>query len=242
MSRFIKCYAEDSGEPATFKRRLKEKAAKILERVPDTSKRDLNKLSKLFQTLADECSPKGPLQHIGLDILNQSEFEELTKDHLINRIATQAATYYQDIWQCCTTEERLTLFHLAQDRFLSPRDHDIEPLMRRGLIVHDPDLHLMNESFKRFVKTEKGAQVITNYEQEAKENSAWHNLKMPLLVILGAVVVFLFVTQRDLYDSSLAIMTAITTIIPAVFKLLGVFQKEPVRRDPQKSFFGKTDN
>jgi hypothetical protein len=97
--------------------------------------------------------------------------------------------------------------------------------MRRGLIVRDPDLHLINESFRRFVKAEFSSEISDEY-QKAKKTSPWHNLKAPLLFALISVVLFLFVTQRDVYDSSLAILTAIITVIPAVFKLLSFFQKD----------------
>jgi hypothetical protein len=231
---------EDCGDPDSFTKIVKTARSQLLKETKARAKK--RELTRLFETLEAECVDKAPLQHVGLEILNQSDFRTLSRKHLINRVAIQAATYYQDIWQCCSDHERLTLFHLAQDRLLSPKDHDIEPLMRRGLIAHKPDLRLMNESFKRFVKNEKGAQVIAKYEEKAREDSLWHSLRIPLVLVLVSLIGFLFIAQPELYNSSLALMTAITTIIPAFFTLLGALQKQPDRRDVQKSFFGRTEN
>jgi hypothetical protein len=223
-SRFLKVYAEDDGSHTSFLDHLKKKEAEALSETGKTN-RPAKEIKDLIETLRLECRGKVPLQQIGREILNQPGFFELTREHLINRIARQADTYYHHLWNCCSNGERLTLLHLAKDRLLSPKDRDVEPLMRRGLIVRDPDLHLINESFRRFVKAEFSSEISDEY-QKAKKTSPWHNLKAPLLFALISVVLFLFVTQRDVYDSSLAILTAIITVIPAVFKLLSFFQKD----------------
>jgi len=59
--------------------------------------------------------------------------------------------YYLKLWNNCSNDEKLTLLHLAQDRLLSHRDRDIEPLMQRGLIVCTLDIRLMNKIFESFV-------------------------------------------------------------------------------------------
>lgn len=241
ISGFLKVYVEDGGSREVFREEVDGLARQLASHLNEgeLSEREkemnLRRFERLVETLKDECSPKAPLQQIGLAVLGQPDFATLTRDHLINRVRSQAGTYYQEVWASCSSDERLTLFHLAQDRLLSPNDPDIEPLLRRGLIVRAPDVHLMNESFRRFVTAEKGVQVLSQYEQEAKRGSLWHALKPPLLVTLISSVGFLFVTQRSLYNSSLAIMTAITTAIPAFFKLLSFLHKDPVGHTDEQS-------
>jgi len=230
-SRFLKAYAEDTGHQKPFVEHLEAKRKETLGQIE--AKRSGKEIDDLFATLKKECCGKAPLQQIGLEIFKQPGFLHLTREHLINRVGSQAHTYYHTLWDSCSNGERLTLLHLAKDRLLSPKDHDIETLLRRGLIVRDPDLHLMNESFARFVKAESGSQVVAEYEK-AKLTSPWHNLKVPFLITLISVVLFLFITQRDIYNSSLATLTAIITVIPAVFKLLSFFQNDSVSRLPHE--------
>jgi hypothetical protein len=129
----------------------------------------------------------------------------------------------------------LTLFHLATDRLLSHRDPDIEKLLRRELIVRDTDVHLLNDSFRQFIRSTEKIDFVTQEEDKAKKVSPWHTLKGPILVVLVAVTIFLFVTQRDIYTSSLAIVTAVTTIIPAFFKVLTIFHSDPFARPSGQS-------
>ena len=111
----------------------------------------------------------------------------------------------------------------------------IERLLRRELIVRDDDVHLMNDSFREFVKSTDQISFIAEHDQRAKQGSLWQSLKGPLLVVMLAVAVFLFVTQREFYSSSLALVTAVTTIIPAFFKLLSLLQSDPLGRPPTQS-------
>ena len=43
--------------------------------------------------------------------------------------------------------------------------------------------------------------------------------KVPILMVFMAIAAFLFVTQQDLFSSSLALVIGVTTIITALFKV-----------------------
>jgi hypothetical protein len=233
MSQFFKEYGEDTGDRQAFHDVVEKEKERILGQ--DLEGRSVEDVTKLINIVYTECAPKLPLQNSGLHILRQKRFVTLTPDHLLNRIINQAKTYYDDIWDTCSLDEKLTLFHLAQDRLLSHRDPDIQRLLRRELIVRNVDVHLMNESFRHFVKSTEQVAFVAEHEQKAKQGSLWHTLKVPLLVVLVAITIFLFSTQRDLYTSSLAIVTAVTTIIPAFFKVLTLFQADPLGRPPSQN-------
>jgi hypothetical protein len=198
---------------------------------------DLRRIEPSLRTARSTHSmlSKLALQNIGRHILLQKSFITLLPGHLLNRILSQARTYYNDLWNSCSVDERLTLYHLAQDRLLSHRDPDIEPLLRRGLIVRGDDVHLINDSFRQFVKSTEQIVSVCEYEEKVQRDSPWNTLKVPLLVILVGITIFLFVTQCDLYTSSLAVLTAVTTIIPAIFKVLSIFQSEPTTKSPNSS-------
>jgi hypothetical protein len=233
MSQFFTEYAEDTGDPQKFTAQVEEERKRIL--ALDLRGRSKAEINELIDTLRAECVAKGPLQQIGLQILGQSSFLRLSREHLLNRILNQARTYYNHLWNSCSTSEKLTLFHLATDRLLSHRDPDIEKLLRRELIVRDTDVHLLNDSFRQFIRSTEKIDFVTQEEDKAKKVSPWHTLKGPILVVLVAVTIFLFVTQRDIYTSSLAIVTAVTTIIPAFFKVLTIFHSDPFARPSGQS-------
>jgi len=226
MSQFFTEYGEDTGDPQSFAESVEEERTRILK--TDLKGRSPQEVNELIDTLAAECKPKGPLQQIGRQILAQKSFVTLNHEHLLNRLVNQARPYYNHLWNSCSTSEKLTLFHLGKDRLLSHRDPDLERLLRTELIVRDEDVHLLNDSFRQFVTCPERMQFVAELEEHAKRVSPWQTLKFPILVVLVAITVFLFVTQRELYTSSLAIVTAITTIIPAFFKVLTIFHSDPV--------------
>jgi ABC-type multidrug transport system fused ATPase/permease subunit len=225
ISNFFTEYAEDTDDGLLFRGKVVEEKARIL--AGDLQGKSADEIDELFETLYAECAPREPLQRVGLQILSQKGFVTLSREHLIGRIANQARTYYTHIWNSCSTGEKLTLCHLAQDRLLSHRDPDIEALLRRELIVRDHDLHLFNHSFRQFVKSAEKVSFVAEQDKQAQQGSLWQTLKVPILVAMLAIAAFLFVTQQDLFSSSLALVTGITTLVPAMLRVFSLFHTDP---------------
>jgi hypothetical protein len=179
-----------------------------------------------------ECAPREPLQGMALQILEHKGFLDLSPPHLLARIANQARTYYRHIWDSCSPGEKQTLCHLAQDHMLSHRDPDIANLLKRELIIRDEGLHVFNESFRQFVKSTEQLACCAEADAEARKVSLWQLLKVPILVALMAIAGFLFVTQQDVFSSSLAVVTGVTSIITGLFKVLSMFNTDPFARPP----------
>jgi Cache domain len=223
-------YADETDDDASFRTKVNQ-ARLLAQGLPG---RSLKEVDELFQTLFVECARREPLQRSGLQILAQKDFLKLSREQLIRRIVNQARTYYTHIWNSCSIDEKLTLSHLAQDRLLSHRDPDLEPLLRRELIVRDEDLHLFNESFRQFVKSAEQVSFVAQHDEQQRQGSLWQGLKVPILVGLVAVTAFLFITQQDVYSSSLGVITGVTTLIPALFKVLSMIQGDPLSRPPNQ--------
>ncbi len=227
---FVTEYAEDIDDGSSFKERIEQEKRRILAQpIP---KRSMKEIDESFHTLFVECGSREPLQRAGFQILTHSDFIHLSREQLIARIANQARPYFTHIWDSCSSGERQTLCHLAQDRLLSHRDPDIEPLLRRGLIVKEEDFHLFNESFRQFVRSAERLSFVVEQDKEAQQGSLWQGLKVPILVGLLAIAAFLFLTQQDLFSRSIALLTGITTLIPALFKVLSMFHIDPLSRPP----------
>ena len=181
----------------------------------------------MYDLLIRECAPRACLQDIGIGIAKRRAFEKSDPDKILEEILIQATTYYKFVWNSCSPAEKLTLAHLAADRLLSPNDPDIPRLVRRGLIVRDPVVRLINESFRLFVlaesRTDKEMAVT---ESEARKGSSWQYLKVALLVTVVVIMVFLFATQRDLYNSTLVALTSIAAGVPTIFSFFNLFQSK----------------
>jgi hypothetical protein len=61
---------------------------------------------------------------------------------------------------------------------------------------------------------------------QAQKGSSWQYLKVALSVVVVGLMLFLFVTQRDLYNSVLIAVTGIAAGIPSVFNFLSLFQNK----------------
>ena len=232
ISDFFTEYADDTDDGSVFEGTVNLEKERIVTQ--GGHGRSATEIKELFDTLCDECARREPLQRIGLKLLSQKGFITLKPEELIARIANQARAYYTHIWNSCSPGERQTLCHLAQDRLLSHRDPDLEPLLRRELIVKEDDLHLFNASFRQFVKSAERVSFVAEQDKQAQRGSLWQTLKVPILVVMLGVAAFLFLTQQDLYSRSLALMTGLTTLIPALFKVLSMFHSDQGSRAESK--------
>ena len=223
-------YAEDTGHGLSFKQTIDQEKQRVVDLCLQEPSKE--KIELLFDTLYVECAPREPLQGMALQILEHKGFLDLSPPHLLARIANQARTYYRHIWDSCSPGEKQTLCHLAQDHMLSHRDPDIANLLKRELIIRDEGLHVFNESFRQFVKSTEQLACCAEADAEARKVSLWQLLKVPILVALMAIAGFLFVTQQDVFSSSLAVVTGVTSIITGLFKVLSMFNTDPFARPP----------
>jgi hypothetical protein len=230
ISNFFTEYAEDTDDryeiddKSSFRQLVEIQRARIMSE--SLQGRKAKDVKELIDTLYTECARRVPLQDVGLHILKTKDFVTLTKDHLLGRIISQARPYYNYLWRSCSTGEKQTLCHLAQDRRLSHRDPDIQSLLKRELIVRDEGINVFNESFRKFVLASDQRADIAEQDQKAREDSLWQTLKVPIMATMIFVAGFLFWTQQDFFSSSLAVVTGITGLISAVFKLMSVFHVE----------------
>lgn len=93
-------------------------------------------------------------------------------------------------------------------------------LMARGLVVRTPEIRIFNETFRCFVLV-RAPEIISG--APAITESAWDRLRIPLLVAVGSAAAFFIATQQELSTATSAIVAALTTGLPAVVKLVGMF-------------------
>ncbi len=106
----------------------------------------------------------------------------------LDYMRAQFIEYYQRLWSASTRAERLVLHHLAHGRFVHINQSlSFAALVRRGLVVLDPEPRLMNDSFAMFVLQVEKPDAIREW-RDAQAPSAWMKTRLPILLGTGLLV------------------------------------------------------
>ena len=138
--------------------------------------------------------------------------QQLDDEEFIQHFATLARPHYESIWNALSLNEQLALFHLARDRFIHVHHPGIPSLLQRGIIRFDPDLRLMNTTFREFVRNaaiEDGLEV----HETKQAGSLWSAIKRPLTVMLVGLLGFFLITQQEFRAALPALLTFIPILI-----------------------------
>jgi hypothetical protein len=144
-----------------------------------------------------------------------------------NRVDDEAARqqgFFRSLWESCTVDEKLVLIHVAQEGFANPRQGaTVRGLVRRGLIVRDPELRLMSPALTRFVQGVQAPNQVEQWEQ-AVGGFGWKQMKWVLIVILAVVAIFLAWTQSQLLDQTTGILTSLAVFVTSMLRLTAAFR------------------
>lgn len=236
LGTFTFWYAVDRGEKG-FRDKLKTRLYEVSRRFRAPWRDRINVTYEVFDILYSECSPTRRLQQIGEELMEgirAKEYEAFTEDKLIGKIALAARSYYQAIWSSTSEQEKVVLAQLAHEGLVSPRNHGVVlDLMYRGLIVRDPELKLMNDSFALFIRQTAGQTKLLEWEAE-EATSLWSILRWLLPVPLLLLGAFLFVTQRDAVSSAVGFVLAAASVAPTLVNLFGYFEQRFARGTAEK--------
>ncbi len=142
----------------------------------------------------------------------------------LDEVGERAETYFAGLWSTCREDEKLLLYHLAHNGLANARGRrTIRRLMARGLVRRNPNLELFSESFRLYVLDAARRENIVKVDRQKRGASAWDSLRVPFFVIIIAFILLLFATQKDMLTTTTALATALTTGLPVLMKLIGVF-------------------
>jgi hypothetical protein len=154
-----------------------------------------------------------------------------TRDQILEELEERAAAIYRNLWQSCTEDERIVLEHVARHGLASAASRRVvRRLLARGLLRKDPELRLMNRSFRRFVLESECRSEVVALERQAGP-SLWDRLRFPLGMAAVIAVVFLAVTQREAFDATLTMAAGVTTAVPTLAKFMTVIAQFTARGD-----------
>jgi hypothetical protein len=149
----------------------------------------------------------------------------LPREELIREVADRAEPIHRAIWLRCSNDEKLTLIFLALDKLVSSANLELRQLMKRGLIVLEPNLRLMDEAFRQYVLRQCETEDYLTWQREGR-HSNWETWRIPLILLLITLGVFLFVTQREVFNSTLSFVSVLTGGLIALLRFVGMFRGE----------------
>lgn len=157
--------------------------------------------------------------------------EELEPDgertHLLDEIGERAETYYAGLWSTCRSDEKLLLYQLAHNGLANGRNRRaLRRLIARGLVRRGPNIELFSETFRLYVLAAAQRENLVSQARAEYGNSTWDMLRIPFFVVIISFLLLLFATQKDLLSTTVALATALTTGLPVIMKLIGVFAEK----------------
>jgi hypothetical protein len=172
----------------------------------------------LRSPLREECGDDEFLKRIGGEL--QRSARSYGSEVLLEELGERAKAYYSALWSTCSSDERVVLNHLAEEGLVNAKNRQtVRRLLARGLVRREPNLRLMNETFRRFVVSPACEEKVLDLEQKAGP-SAWDRFHWPFSVALAAAAALILITQQELLDSTLAVITGVTAGLPSLLKLI----------------------
>jgi hypothetical protein len=128
---------------------------------------------------------------------------------------------YRETWRTLTRDERLALRQLADEGFVSPAAlPTVRLLMRRRLVQRKPMLQLVPDGFRRFVLGVEDRETISRWEHATQRSGLEMAARLLPGVLFGGLV-FVFATQRAVFDATTTIVGAAGTALPLLLRVLG---------------------
>jgi hypothetical protein len=186
------------------------------------------------ELVAEECARNGPfLKHVGHELLHAylPQNPDATRAGILLKVQALAGLHYAVLWQSCNRQEQYVLYDLAQDGLVNAKNvRTLTALLEKGLLVYDGSIRLMNRSFRNYILTCVEPDEGLLIEREIRAKGSWNEFRSALLLVISAIVVFIFLTQRETYHQIVAVLTTLMTGIPLLLKVVGTLKSA---RPPQ---------
>ena len=85
----------------------------------------------------------------------------------------------------------------------------------------------MNRSFRNFILSTVDPSEALSLEMQVNTSGTWKVIRVPLLMTILALAIFLFYTQQSLFKNMMTVVVAIAGAIPLIVKILGSFKSQP---------------
>jgi len=177
-----------------------------------------------------------------LDVLHKyyqagDPFEELNQAGEIPEekiLADQMAQKdcYDSLWQSLSTEEKYILYDFALDGFTNYKSGTIlYRLLRKKVVTITPELRLVpaSQSFHNYLlnkdifnkgqMNDKDDLEVFSFMKTVRKQGSWQAFRVPLLILLAAGGLFIFLTQDALYQKVIGLVTSVPALAQMVLNL-----------------------
>jgi hypothetical protein len=152
----------------------------------------------------------------------------LTRAQAFDELVERTAQFYRGLWMSCSEDEKVVLGHVARHGLANASVRSVvRQLLGRGLLHADPAFRPMNETFRHFILTRECLKQVEALET-ANGPSSWDRLRAPLGVAVLGVGIFLFATQKELYNAIFGLVTAAAASVPTLIQTVGKLVGRPV--------------
>ena len=167
-----------------------------------------------------------------MENLAEEESLQIDGDALAFKMQITSHYFYMYLWQSLTKEEKFLLYDLAEDGLVNPYDdYNLTLLISKGIITKDDGvLRLFNKGFRNFILTAIGNSEAIKIRNQIKDNGNWKNLKTPLMILIVAILAFLFTSQQEAYSTVIKYLTILSVGVPAILKFFSMFTAEKAEK------------
>jgi len=139
---------------------------------------------------------------------------------------------YSERWEKCSEKEKFLLFNIAREGLINYKNTmEIIALLKKRLLIIDNDrIKPFEPAFRAYILsvcTEDNADMV-RIQKKYLENSSWHQIRMPLVILLIGIAVIIFFTQQYIFDKLLILAGGISTLAPLIISVLGGSHKQQV--------------
>lgn len=153
------------------------------------------------------------------NLLSEPELTKWSKAQIVQQVQSRANAIYQHMWDECTRLEKFTLIELARGNPINPNNWDAARRLKlRGYLRTDPFYRIASESLRQFVVRAEQVEDVESWRAESP--GAWSQIKVPIIVLLIGGVIFVAVTQPDLFNSVFAFLAAGAATFPFIVSAL----------------------
>ena len=169
----------------------------------------------------EECRPMAALWPLGAQLAKEIRQEpRVSDDTIASEMLERAGAYYRLFWEDCTPAQQFVLSQLAEDGMMNPTNgQEIRHLIRSGVIVREPQFRIMNESFRRFLRSATTSKMKQRWHAESRL-SGWGKVQGAFFTTMIVLGVFLLTTQNALWQSSAAYVTGAFGALSTLAKLV----------------------
>ena len=170
-------------------------------------------------------------------LINESDIKTLQKDYEIFKPVQDSLKMYQQekimitalknfsgfydfIWDICTPNEKYLLLNHAKNGFVNFKNTEvITHLIQVGIfVIRFEEMQLFSASFRAYILSKKHSAETKELLKEFQQSSTWQTFRMPLLIILLTVALFIFFTQEQTFQKIMAMVAGISSIASLILK------------------------